>query len=150
MLREVEDARHIRETFFRPGSRDPEVQFRLTPLSLSAKAARFTLELDGETFEYRHGPERGFAAKWPGKSPGPAAVTFEVPGGGRPNLVAHGPWAWFRLLQSARIERETDVRHVVAFSRDGVDVRVRLDAASIRHPFGDNALQRFRCGGTAT
>jgi type VI secretion system protein ImpL len=108
-------------------------------------AQRFLLEIDGQSFENRHGPERSMLAKWPGESAGPAAVTFEERSGGRPNLVAEGPWAWFRLMDEARVERESDVSYVLTFERGGHQAKVRVEATSIRNPFGRRDLQQFRC-----
>ena len=64
----------------------------------------------------------------------------------RPNTVFQGPWAWFRLMDVARTERETDVRYTLTFAKEGHEARVRLDAATIRNPFGKDDLQQFRCG----
>jgi type VI secretion system protein ImpL len=146
MLQQFEAAQRIREMFFRPGGQEAEVRFRLTPVDLDAAATRFLLEIDGQSIEYRHGPERSVPTTWPGQSPGPAAVTFEARAGSRPNAVFQGPWAWFRLLDAARTDRETDVRYALTFARDGHAARVRLDAASIRNPYGKSDLQQFRCG----
>ncbi|HEY6360673.1 MAG TPA: type VI secretion system membrane subunit TssM [Vicinamibacterales bacterium] len=146
MLRQFEAAQQIREMFFRPGGQEAEVRFRLTPTELDAGATRFVLEIDGQSVENRHGPERSSQATWPGQSPGPAAVTFETRSGVRPNTVFQGPWAWFRLMDVARTERETDVRYTLTFAQDGHEARVRLDAATIRNPFGKDDLQQFRCG----
>ncbi len=146
MLRQFESAQRIREMFFRPGGQESEVRFRLTPTALDADVTRFLLEVDGQTVEYRHGPERSVPATWPGQSAGPAAVTFEMRAGGRPNAAFQGTWAWFRLLDSARTSRETEVRSELSFVRDGHEAKVRLEAASIRNPFNDrDALRQFRC-----
>ncbi len=146
MLRQFEAAQEIREMFFRPGGQEPEVRFRLTPTDLDVGATRFLLEIDGQSVDYRHGPPRSVQVTWPGQSPGPAAATFDARSGGRPNIVAPGPWAWFRLMDAAQTERETDVRYVLTFAKDGHEARVRVEAASIRNPYGRNDLQQFRCG----
>jgi type VI secretion system protein ImpL len=146
MLRQFEAAQRIREMFFRPGGQEPEVRFRVTPTELDVASTRFLMEVDGQSVEYRHGPERGWPLAWPGQSPGPAAVTFDVRSGGQPNTVFQGPWAWFRLLDGARTDRESDVRYVLTFAKDGHQARVRLEAASIRNPYRNEDLQQFRCG----
>lgn len=143
---QFEAAGRIRETFFRPGGQRPELHFSVTPLYLDAAATRFTLEIDGQPFDYRHGPERMQQANWPGPKPGEAAVTFEETAGRRSNKVQKGPWAWFRLIDAANIQRETDARHVLGFDIGGHQARVRIDAASIRNPFATRDVQQFRCG----
>lgn len=146
MLRQFESAEGIREMFFRPGAQEPELRFRLTPTDLDASATRFVLEIDGQRFEYRHGPERTAQATWPGPSPGVAAASFESRTGARPNAVFEGPWAWFRLLDAAQAQRETDVRHLFLFQIGGFEGGVRVEAASVRNPYATRDLQQFRCG----
>jgi type VI protein secretion system component VasK len=66
--------------------------------------------------------------------------------GGRPNAAFQGAWALFRLLDNARMSRETEVRYDLTFAKDGHEARVRLDAASIRNPFSNrDELRQFRC-----
>jgi type VI protein secretion system component VasK len=55
--------------------------------------------------------------------------------------------AWFRLLDGARVSKETEVRSELTFTKDGHEAQVRLEAASVRNPFNDrDVLRRFRCG----
>jgi type VI secretion system protein ImpL len=145
MLRQFEAARRIRDTFFRAGAQTPEIRFRVTPTFLDQQTQRFLLELDGLRIEYRHGPERSTQALWPGETPGPAVATFEERGGGRPNVNAQGQWAWFRLMDMATVERESDVSYVFAFEQGGHRAQIRIEATTIRNPFGKRDLQQFRC-----
>jgi hypothetical protein len=53
--------------------------------------------------------------------------------------------AWFRLLDSARVSKETEVRSELTFTKDGHEAQVRLEAASVRNPFNDgDVLRQFR------
>jgi type VI secretion system protein ImpL len=144
-LAKFEAAKRIREMFFRPGSQEPELRFTVTPTSLTASTQRFLLEIDGQSFEDRHAAPRTLPATWPGPKPGAAAAWFEERSGGRPNSSAQGPWAWFRLIEGARVERETDVRYMIVFGRGSHEARVAIEAESIRNPFGKTELQQFRC-----
>ena len=146
MLAKFEVAQHIRETFFGTGAPLPELRFTVTPADLDAAATRFTLEIDGQTFDYRHGPERSWPAVWPGPNPGVAAATFEARSGGGPNnLVFQGPWALFRLIDAAQVRRDTDVRYIVSFQKGEHVGRVKIEAASIRNPLATRDVQQFRC-----
>ena len=62
-----------------------------------------------------------------------------------PGTSRQGPWAWFRLLDQARVERDNDNRLRLTFTAGGRSMRVILDAASSRNPFGTNALAGFSC-----
>jgi type VI secretion system protein ImpL len=145
ILQRFQTAAAIREAFFKPGSQQPEVRFTLTADSLDQDASRFLLELDGQQFEYRHGPARGTVMSWPGGPTGQAAVTFESGSGAGANLPFQGPWAWFRLLERTQIQPQSDVRYMLNFSAGGKNARVQLEAASIRNPFAHPELLRFHC-----
>ena len=146
MLRQFEAADRIRGMFFRPGSQDPEARFSVSAADLDAGAVRFTLDVDGQPFDYRHGPVVARPMTWPGPNPGRAITTFEDRTSVRPNISAEGPWAWFRLIDQAEIQRETDAVYVVTFAKGGHEARIRIESVSIRNPYGNQALQQFRCG----
>jgi type VI secretion system protein ImpL len=147
MLRQFEAADRIRTMFFRPGSQDVDVRFSIAPYELDAAVNAFTIDLDGQSSVYRHGPVSVKPATWPGPKPGMAVVTFEErAGGARPNIAAEGAWAWFRLIDSAQVTRETDTTYVLTFEKGGHQARVRVEAVSIRNPYGKQTLQQFRCG----
>ena len=114
-----------------PARRSPEVRFTLTPVELDAAATRFLLEVDGQTFDYRHGPPRSRAATWPGPNPGSAAATFEDHSGGHPNMVAQGPWAWFRS-DRRRSAAARDRRHEDPLCVDSRERRAREQSDRLR------------------
>ncbi len=144
MLRQFEAAERIRETFFRSNSQVAEVRFNVTMTYLDTTASRFQIELEGQMFENRHGPERALPAVWPGPMPGVAAATIED-ASGRPNSVFTGPWAVFRLLDAAEMHRESDVRYVATFRLGAHEARAAIEAQSIRNPFGARDVRQFRC-----
>jgi type VI secretion system protein ImpL len=144
MLQQFQTVQRIREVFFK-GSAKPEVRFNLTPDALDASVPRFFLELDGQTFEYRHGPLQARSFVWPGGSAGHATVQFD--GAGPPSIVSfQGPWAWFRALDQAKVQALSETRFSVSFNEAGHGARVLLEATSVRNPFAQNVLQSFHCG----
>jgi type VI secretion system protein ImpL len=143
-LSQFEAAQRIREIFFRPGSAKAEIRFTVTPVYLDPGAGRFALDIDGQMIPYQYGPERPFPVTWPGPKPGIADASFER-SGGQPNPVFHGPWAWFRLLESGQMGRETNERYLFTLKPGTREARLRIEADSVRNPFGGNELQRFRC-----
>ena len=142
-----EEAQRIRDMFFRGGAPDPTVTFSLTPVELDDTVRTLVLDVHGQSLEYQHGPERSTGMSWPGLRPGPATATFEELSGGRQTLTQPGAWAWFRLLENARLEPEpgSDVRFLLTLEKGGRRAQVRLEASSIRNPFGTSLLQQFRC-----
>jgi type VI secretion system protein ImpL len=147
MLRQFELVQGIREHYFGSSGQLPEQQFTLTPGELDASAARLTLQVDGQSVEYRHGPIQSLPARWPGPSPGSASVTFEDASGARPNLTFEGPWAWFRLLDAASVRSESDVRFTATFQSGGHKGSVIIEPISIRNPYQGSLIRQFRCSG---
>jgi type VI secretion system protein ImpL len=145
MLRQFEAAQRIRDQFFPPGNQLPQVRFNVTPAFLDAASSRFVLELDGQTIEYRHGPERSSPAVWPGPAPGVAAFSFEGRGGDRPNQAFRGPWAWFRLLDAGQLQPASDVSYTLSLQAGSHQARMTVEATSIRNPFLKADLRQFRC-----
>jgi type VI secretion system protein ImpL len=147
MLKQFELVQQIRDTYFGPTGQLPELQFTLTPGDLDVAATRFTVEVDGQTLDYRHGPVRSIPMHWPGPSPGVAAATFEDRSGSRPNMTFQGPWAWFRLLDAAAVKAETDVRFDATMQSGGHQGTVVIEATSIRNPYLKSVVHQFRCSG---
>jgi type VI secretion system protein ImpL len=143
---QFQQAAQIRETYFAAGTPAPEVRFTLTPMYLDGNVTRMLIEIDGQTLDDHHGPARPVAMVWPGPAPGQAALTFETPSGASPNIVVHGPWALFKLLQKATVQAQSDTSFVLSFTLAGSTARVGLLASSSRNPFGRNVLTGFGCG----
>jgi len=114
---------------------------------LDAGATKFTVEIDGQIFDYRHGPQRSFPAVWPGPNPGTASVSFEDRGGAHPNQTFQGPWALMRLLDVGHLQSQSEVRYLADWQVGGHDAQVLIEALSIRNPFLKSDLRQFRCGG---
>ncbi len=147
LLKQFQQAQRIREVYFKPGSQTPEARFNLTPDTLDAAATRFTLDLDGQRLEYRHGPLESKAMVWPGAGGiGQAVIAFEERSGSGPSVVKQGPWAWFRALEGAQVKRVSDTRVAVGFVAGTHSMHVILDAASSRNPFVRDELAGFQCG----
>jgi type VI secretion system protein ImpL len=102
------------------------------------------MSVDGQSFQYAHGPVRNVSMQWPGTS-GQAAFEFDSPGGPIAGPAFQGPWAWFRLLDRARVEPLSGSRYRATFTAGGKSMGVILDAASIRNPFGKDVVAGFSC-----
>ncbi|MEJ2694047.1 MAG: type VI secretion IcmF C-terminal domain-containing protein, partial [Candidatus Thiodiazotropha sp.] len=122
------------------------VQFSLKPIYLDGLTSRFLLDIDGQKVEYRHGPARLINAQWPGPSGSSRARTvFETKDGAQTVLSDDGPWAWFRLLDQAKVEITTPDRFFVTFSVGAREMRYEIRANSVVNPFVMKELQAFRC-----
>ena len=144
---QFETVERIRQQFFRPGSPDPEVRFSLAPEYLDADVERLVLEINGQRYEYSHGPQTRWSIKWPGDAAEQVVATFYSGPGPGAAAVFEGPWAFFRLVDASAITPQSDVRFLLNVQAGGHSARLQLDASSIRNPFGGSTLSRFRCGG---
>jgi type VI secretion system protein ImpL len=63
-LAQFQRASQIRELFFGSGGAQPTVRFDITPIDTDAK--QVTLDLDGLSIQYAHGPSRATSVTWPG------------------------------------------------------------------------------------
>ncbi|HET7369701.1 MAG TPA: type VI secretion IcmF C-terminal domain-containing protein, partial [Gammaproteobacteria bacterium] len=135
----------IGKLFFHNGGQQPAITFSLKPIDLSAHASRFVLEVAGQSVDYRHGPRRRSTMQWPGPDGQGARIVFQQINGGDLTVTKEGPWAWFQLLDTARIEGggSADVLRVT-FTKGKLKARYQLRASSVDNPFHDNILQQFR------
>jgi type VI secretion system protein ImpL len=147
MPAQFEAVDRIRQQYFRQGAADPEVRFTLMPEQLDADVRRFVLEAGGQSFEYAHGPQARWPLKWPSDAAQQVVATFDTGAGPGASLVFDGPWAIFRMLDAAGLTSATEVRHRVSLGAGGHSAQLMLEATSIRNPFSNSGIARFRCGG---
>ena len=145
MLNQFQTVERIRKAYFPAGAQLPEMRFTLTPESLDANVRRLAISIDGQMLEYRHGPLRAQPCAWPGPAPGQASVLFEEGSGAGPNRAYQGPWAFFRLLDEATLQPQSELKYLVTLSAGGHTARVTLEASSVRNPFARNELRGFNC-----
>ena len=147
ILAQFEMVNAIRQQFFRPGGVEPELRFTISPEYLDANARKFSLELNGQRLEYSHGPQQRWAGKWPSDASEQVVVAFDTGAGPGPSRVYQGPWAVFRFIDDSAISPQTDTRFMLTVSVGGQTARLLLDASSIRNPFADPLLGKFKCRG---
>jgi len=147
-LRAFQLAHRIKEQFFEGGASMPVVRFQLRPISMSASADQFLLNIDGQLVEYRHDPRSLIPLQWPAPSPtGQVYFRFSPPASFGPSgLTERGPWAWFRILDHASIQ-PTDLpeRFGLSFKLGDYWAQYELWAASAFNPFDRSELRRFWC-----
>lgn len=138
----------IRDLFFAPGSTTIAVRFDMTPLQLDSNASRVSLEFDGTSVTYAHGPSRATQITWPGPNriQNVRLVFDPPPPGGTGVLADTGPWAMFRLFGRGTLRQaDSPERYTLTFSLGNRDATFELRAASVLNPFAPGILQDFRC-----
>ncbi|NRB16324.1 MAG: type VI secretion system membrane subunit TssM [Rhodobacteraceae bacterium] len=147
VLVQMQYAAEIRDAFF-AGGPTPAVQFQITPKALDPKAKNVLLEIDGVQVAYGHrsGQPSPVAVTWPG-TVGLARITLSPKKRDNENSMSRdGPWAWFRLLDSAEVRR-TNVsdRRRVNFRIGGRLALFELQSGSVINPFALPAMAKFSC-----
>jgi type VI secretion system protein ImpL len=138
----------IRDLFFAPGSTTIAVRFDIMPVDLDAGASQVSLEFDGTSVTYAHGPARSTQITWPGPNhmTNVRLVFDPPPPGGTGVLAQTGPWAMFRLFgQGALQQAGSPERYTLSFSLGGRSATFELRAGSVMNPFAPGVLQDFRC-----
>src|SRR5580700_6559316 len=138
----------IRDLFFAPGSTTIAVRFDIMPVDLDPGASKVSLEFDGTSVTYVHGPSRSTQITWAGPNhmTNLRLVFDPPPPGGTGVLAETGPWAMFRLFgQGALQQAGSPERYTLSFSLGGRSATFELRAGSVMNPFAPGVLQDFRC-----
>lgn len=148
MLAQVQAAHRINEMFFRGGA-SPQVDFRLLATNLGAGVGKLDISVGGQVYTYEPGAATtSMAMTWPGPTPGHVSVAAYGTDG---SLLAKydypGDWAFFRALQAARLEKQSELRFLANFDFGGRSAQVVIQAENLRNPFLSDVLRGFNCGG---
>jgi type VI secretion system protein ImpL len=138
----------IRDLFFAAGGNTPTVRFDITPQTLDAGARQVTLDLDGTTVTYAHGPLRATQITWPGPTRmANVRLLFDPPpAGGTGVLQTSGPWALFRLFGQGQLTQAgAPERYLLTFTLGERRAQFEIRAGSVLNPFAPGVLQEFRC-----
>ena len=129
---------------FFAGGAQPRVDFEVVLPAQSGVG--LLLEVDGQRVETQAGAAASKSMRWPGPQPGIARLyARDIAGRLLPPVEYRGAWAWFCLLQAGVLRPTGDMRYAAQYPSGQGDVRLELRPASLRHPFADTTLQRFRC-----
>ncbi|MBN3775982.1 type VI secretion system membrane subunit TssM [Burkholderia sp. Ac-20345] len=148
-----EHAKAIRDVFFNdPGHKQMTWKADIRIPELDPTIMSLSLDIDGQTTLYQHGPVAPFTITWPGPRGG-AHTEITASPRIRPDtstIAADGPWALMRLLQKGRVaETAIPGRTRVAFSFDGRQAALDVaSAGSVANPLTSDVLKTFRCPST--
>jgi type VI secretion system protein ImpL len=153
VLHQFERAERIRQMFFRPGSKTPELNFIVKLSNLDPSATRFYVHIDGQRFDTKPGAESRSPVVWPGpEKRGVAFATFED------RIAApeqaggfDGPWAFFRLIDatampSAQAQGERELSSLLRFQTKYHQAQVTIEASNAAsNPFTARDWRQFKC-----
>ena len=146
LLAQAQMADDIRQMYFRGGN-VPEVDFTVTAPQLGAGIAKLEFDVDGQKFDYQAGSASSMAMKWPGPQPGHVTVSaWDASGTLISTFDYQGDWAFFRALQAAHLQKQSDLRFMATFDFGGHMAKLVIQADNLKNPFLNTEVQRFRCG----
>jgi len=152
-LEPFEHAQTIRDTFFgEPDQKQLAWKSEIRVTELDPMITTLTLDIDGQTSLYQHGPVAPIQVVWPGPRGGAYAEVAAQPSI-RPEtstLSAEGPWALMHLLQKSRVVSAATRGHTrIEFSFDSRKTALDIaNAGSAANPLTSDILQTFHCPST--
>ncbi len=147
-LAQFQHASQIRDLFFGAGGNQPTVRFDITPIDTDAK--QVTLDLDGQTIVYAHGPLRPTSVTWPGPNRMISVrLIFDPPPSSGPAVIqGSGPWALFRVFGQGTLQQSVAAdRYTLSFTAGDRHASFEIRAGSVLNPFAPGVLRDFRCPG---
>jgi type VI secretion system protein ImpL len=146
-LRMFEDAAKIRQAYFPSGGLQPQVLLTIQPQSLDARARKVELDVGGQAVVNDHGPLTPVLIHWPSVAPTARLAFTSVDNPGQSVAVTRsGPWAFFHLLDDAKLESSGSPDRIRAkFNLQGFQATFLLQAESVVNPFALPELQNFQC-----
>jgi type VI secretion system protein ImpL len=152
MLAQFERAAHIRQMFFAPGSKAPELAFTVKLSNLDPTATRFYFNIDGNEFDVKPGAANGGVVVWPSPQKRSLAyAAFEDSVAPPEKIWREGPWAWFRLIDAAKMPPEGaqsggDLVSLLRIETPHHRAVVTIEAPNAsRNPFAAPEWRQFRC-----
>jgi type VI secretion system protein ImpL len=152
MLDQFERVERIRQMFFNPGSKTPELNFSLKLSNVDPSATRFYVNIDGQQFEARPGSESRTPAVWPGPDKRGSGIAVFEDRMAAPDRVGQygGSWGWFHLIDAtiarAPTELDTDLETVLRIESKFHKATVTIEASSgATNPFASHDWRQFRC-----
>ena len=146
VLQSLKQAQQIQKAFFNPKG-NLDVEFSLEALQMSPNKLRSVMNIDGQFVEYTHGPQRSIDLVWPNtlRESAVSKLTL-VPSESNSSprsIMYEGPWAFFRLLDSARVSGSSSTSIDYQFEVDKGDVTYRLRTRDNVNPFTSKLLSSF-------
>jgi type VI secretion system protein ImpL len=128
LLSFLKRAQDVTTVLFPAGASDPKVEFsvRIRP---TPGVAVVWLEVDGQKFDYRNGPEEWHRFAWPGQGKVLGAALRVKAANGQEEIVQQeGEWGLFRLLEAGRLKGDPGARDfAVSWALPAIGSSVTID-----------------------
>ena len=145
-LMQLQTAAKIRDAYFIAGGDVPALEFALKAVNIDVKSKAVVLDLGGQQLVFGQNQPNFQSVKWPSPAGGlDAAISFQEWPGRTASRRKDGPWALFRLLELAKLERVTADRLVATFKFDDHYAQFEIRATSVVNPLLVDEAHSFTC-----
>jgi type VI secretion system protein ImpL len=145
-LAEFELAQKIREDFFGANGAAIMAEFTLSPIEASSDVTQGSLDVEGQVLNFMRGQTPSQKMQWPAPNSSDKARLTLTRANGQPAVIeTAGPWAFFRLLDRAKMDASLPDQMTIGFDANGATASFRLRASSVRNPFHARNLAQFQC-----
>lgn len=148
-LRTFEQAQDIRNIFFQNGeSKQLSVNFSISVPYMAPTITQLSMNFDGKSMDYSHGPVSPESFTWPGSRAGSILTMTAQPrtADKSSGLVFTGPWALFHWMDSVKnIENSSSANPVLVFSLSNRRVSIEASGVTYNDRLITNLLRKFRC-----
>lgn len=154
LLQQLQRAKKIRDVYFKADPSNPSFSLDLRPYFMSRDDAIFTLDLGEQRVTYNHGPKFWRSVQLSsGDDNRRVRMIFQDVSGSQQNRDFYGPWAWFKLMDEAKIEAtgQSNIYKITFFHNpdksENEPRRVVFEGrtSSVNNPFKNELLTAFRC-----
>lgn len=137
----------IRNAFFPSGGNTIDLSFKFSVIKLDASVDQLSLDIDGQSFHYAHGPQVPQQVSWPGPhGSNQVRLTLSTHSGEDKYLVTSGPWALFRLFDAGKVKRgKGPEQFTVSLLIQGKVVELAVTTSSVLNPFLLPELTNYSC-----
>jgi type VI secretion system protein ImpL len=143
-------AKEIRDIFFSdPGQKQLGWKADIRVAELDPTIMNLSVDIDGQSMLYQHGPVAPFRVSWPGPRGGVHAEITAMPRirVDTSTVSIDGPWAFMRLMHRGEaMSTATAGRTRAVFQFDGRKAVLDIaSAGSLANPLTSDVLTTFRC-----
>ena len=150
-LKTFEQAQDIRNTFFQNGeSKQMSINFSISVPYMAPTITQLSMNFDGATMDYSHGPVAPETFTWPGSRMGSNVNMTAQPrmADKSSGLVFTGPWALFHWMDNVKtIENSSSANPILVFSLSNRRVDVKASGVTYDDRLITRLLRDFRCPG---
>lgn len=148
-LKTFEQAQAIQDIFFQNGeSKKMSVNFTISVPYMAPAITQLSMNFDGSTLDYTHGPVTPASFTWPGHQTGSLISISAQPGMAEKSssMTFAGPWAIFHWIDSVKkVEHSLSANPVLVFSLDNRRVDIEASGITYDDRLMTSLLRHFRC-----